>query len=51
MPVKTFSFTKVNIGNNVATFLPYFYHRFIWTIRLANFMIIAHYCRNNEKQP
>ena len=47
--VKTFSFTKVNIGNNFVTFLQYLYDRFIWTIGLANFTIISHYCRNNEK--
>ena len=49
MQVKTFSFTKVNIGNNVATLLQYLYHRFIWTIGLANCMIISHYCYNTEK--
>ena len=53
MQVKTFSFTKVDIGNNVATILvlQYLYHRFIWTIGLANFTIISHYYRKNEKQP
>ena len=49
MQVKTFSFTKVNIGNNVATFLQYLYHRFIWTIGLVSFTTISHYCRSNEK--
>ena len=51
MQVKTFSFKKVNIGNNVATLLQYLYHRFIWTIGLANFTIVSYYCCNNEKQP
>ena len=51
MQVKTFSFPKVNIGNNVATFLQYLYHKLVWTIGLANFTTISHYCRNNEKQP
>ena len=49
MQVKTFSFTKINIGNNVATFFQYLYHRFIWTIGLAKFTNISHYCCNNKK--
>ena len=51
MQVKTFSFTKVYIGNNVATVLQYMHHRFIWPLGLANFTIISHYSCNNEKQP